>query len=249
MGMATSSFGAITKTNDWGHGAYDSTKGDSNFVKELIGKLHQIDKNKIHSIFEIGCFPCNSVTQLAKHFHATPFGLDFIEKVGEIEKEVQKIWPQALFWNEDFENFETNRKFDLVFSLGFIEHFDKWELVLNKHISLVGENGYLLISIPNLTNLRRLFMYIFDNENLKKHTRKYPTVLKMKQHLSSCGLKHLSSGYFGNPDFWYETKLPSLSRFLRKLIAKILNFVGRKVKAPKHVWASYAYVLFEKNNL
>jgi len=45
--------------------------------------------------------------------------------------------------------FNNPHKFDIVASFGFIEHFTNWVEILESHISLLNNNGYLIVEVPN----------------------------------------------------------------------------------------------------
>ena len=73
---------------------------------------------------------------------------------------------------EDFFSFDSDIKYDIVCSFGFVEHFEDTEPVLRRHCHLVKPGGRLLITMPNFLGLNGLLHKWFDPENYNKHNLK-----------------------------------------------------------------------------
>ena len=58
------------------------------------------------------------------------------------------------------------KKYDLVLSGGFAEHFDDHELVVRKHAEWAKPRGLVVIIVPNLTHIHRLLCGWFAPEVL-----------------------------------------------------------------------------------
>jgi SAM-dependent methyltransferase len=87
--------------------------------------------------------------------------------------------------------------FDLVFSLGFIEHFENPVRVVEYHLKLVKPGGILLLGVPNFsgiyeTVLRRLAPSIFTTHNLSIMNLENWKVFK-----TELGLMPVFEGYIG----------------------------------------------------
>ena len=74
----------------------------------------------------------------------------------------------------DIFNLSSDKKFDLVLSCGFIEHFagNKLDEVLKKHVDLLEKNGRLFLSVPNFRYLNFLFTFFFRKDMLDHHNLK-----------------------------------------------------------------------------
>jgi len=46
--------------------------------------------------------------------------------------------------------------FDIVFSMGFIEHFSDLDSIVGKHVELLKKHGILLLGVPNYRGIPRL---------------------------------------------------------------------------------------------
>lgn len=99
---------------------------------------------------------------------------------------------------QDFLDFETDKKFDLVSALHVIEHipFKYWDLVFDKLKSLVSVGGHLVIATPykegsDMTTIphfvfeiteKNLFAFIPDAE-IKRSRRRYRYFREPKENL------------------------------------------------------------------
>jgi 2-polyprenyl-3-methyl-5-hydroxy-6-metoxy-1,4-benzoquinol methylase len=122
-------------------------------------------------VLEIGCAPGKHLAYLAKVRQARVYGLDFSESgiaftrelfsrlglIGEFRCEniLAATLPEAFF--------------DLVYSLGVIEHFDDPRPIIERHLCLVKPGGLVLITVPNYGGFYGRLQRHFDPENLSIH--------------------------------------------------------------------------------
>ena len=122
--------------------------------KKFLPKLHEIN-----SFIEIGGFPGVYAAYFYKLGCPDVSLLDFyIDKniVNKFEK-INNIPENTINCIEsDFFHFETGKRYDFVFSYGFIEHFENTKDVIARHCALMNpkEKGRLLILLPNFRGLR-----------------------------------------------------------------------------------------------
>ncbi len=151
------------------------TRDYSNFIMwdVLISKyLPQKDGLKI---IEIGCAPGKYLINFNKKFAYEPYGVEYSEKGVQITKEnfiKAELNPENIihrdFFDPSFES-EYKEKFDIVFSRGFIEHYDDVKLVVDKHLKLIKRGGYVIISIPNLSGLNKLLAKFLNLASYNLH--------------------------------------------------------------------------------
>lgn len=178
---------------------------------------------------EIGAIPGGFLAYFNKEFKYKITGVDFAEnkKVFDETMKINKI-KDYKFISADIKNIKTNKKYDVVSSFGFIEHFDNYEDIISKHIELLAEDGYLVISLPNFRNLQYLYRIIFDRENLKIHNLDSMKIRKLNSIVKSKGMKKLYSGYIGGIELWYDT--PIKNRYIHKLRYNITVKTNNKFK-------------------
>lgn len=106
----------------------------------------------------------------------------------------------------DFFSFSTDKRYDVVFSSGFIEHFEDTKDVISRHVQLLSESGQLLILIPNFLGLNGKIQKRLDRQNLDAHNLKSMEIPRLKSIMQSFGLHDVSVEYFGKPMVWLEPK-------------------------------------------
>lgn len=127
-------------------------KNDRVIANEI---LTAVANSKITSALEIGCAPGKWLSFLAQKLECQVTGIEYVKIAAEktIENlEFQKI-KNYLIINGDFFNHNITNTFDIVISLGFIEHFSHYEKVLEDQLKLVSRNGYLIIGIPRFKGI------------------------------------------------------------------------------------------------
>ena len=118
-----------------------------------------IKSDKKYSIIELGCGGSSYLPYLQKKYkNLQIFGID---------KSLKGCRSIQLVLNEDFfsgcivcgDIFQNpfNKKFDIVFSVGLIEHFDKPDSILEKHVGLLKPGGLLICIVPNFVGFQGKF--------------------------------------------------------------------------------------------
>ena len=77
--------------------------------------------------------------------------------------------PKLTLFHEDFLQWSTSERFDLVYSFGFIEHFNDWPGMIRRHAELVAEGGYLFLTTPYFRKLQYALHWLLDTPNLRQH--------------------------------------------------------------------------------
>lgn len=131
----------------------------------------------------------------------------------------------------DFFSFKSDRKYDIVFSSGFIEHFEDTEDVISRHVDLLSENGQLMILIPNFLGLNGTIQRKFDIQNLESHNLKSMEIPFLENIISQFNLKDVAVEYIGKPMLWLEPKPENKTKrkWVRSLsyAVKLFPFKGK----------------------
>ena len=151
-------FMKLTKNNYWNNFCKKSRK--INHVNILLPpdrEIHRIFKkflpiNKQVEFIEIGCGLGNWCVYFKKYFKYKIYGIDYTEEgvrscLRTLEK--NKIVPQKIYL-EDFTTYKFDKKFDVVFSTGFVEHFTNYQEVIQKHLDITKNGGFTIIIAPNI---------------------------------------------------------------------------------------------------
>jgi len=204
--------------------------------------------SRLNSVIEIGCCPGRFLAYFGKKGLILN-GLDFIENVNNLESQLQDNgFVTGNFWMTDFEKFDPKKKFSIVCSFGFIEHFVNFDVMLEKHADMVEEGGFIFISTPNFKyGLQYLFHTLTDLPNRKKHylpsmdNKKWESILLKKR------FKVLYKGYAGD---YYWDENPSKVRlqfWVQRCIRKLSSLYAGVFGIDKNI-GSHCVLVAQKNS-
>jgi hypothetical protein len=205
------------------------------FIEEFLDELPKHGK-----LIEIGGFPGKFAGYFKKKFNYDVTILDFImipEIVANVEKSYELPPGSIKKIKADFFEYISPYKYEIVTSIGFIEHFEDTRLVLSKHVELLKSGGGLLVTLPNFRGLNGFVQKIFDPKNYTIHNISSMDVKKLKEIMSGLELSNFSVTFYGKPTIWLEADAP-LHPFLRKLllltekVIKRIPFKNNRLLAP-----------------
>jgi 2-polyprenyl-3-methyl-5-hydroxy-6-metoxy-1,4-benzoquinol methylase len=129
----------------------------SSLLSKYINNYVKSDKK--YSVIELGCGGSSYLPYLQKKYK------NF--QIYGIDKSLKGCKSTLIVLNEDAfsgcivcgDIFQTpfNKKFDIVFSVGLIEHFDKPDSILEKHVELLKPGGILICIVPNFLGFQGKF--------------------------------------------------------------------------------------------
>jgi 2-polyprenyl-3-methyl-5-hydroxy-6-metoxy-1,4-benzoquinol methylase len=134
-------------------------------------KAHVREGNKV---LEIGCAPGKLLAWIAAVLRASVAGIDYSPRgLAQTHRLFSALNLTADLRCEDFRGttFPANN-FDVVFSVGVIEHFDDPRDIVRKHLSLVRPGGTALMTVPNYSGIYGRLQRYFDAESLLFHNTK-----------------------------------------------------------------------------
>ncbi len=217
----------------------------TNFLTEIA------KKQSIKSALEIGGFPGHYTIYLKKYLQINSSLLDYVihQKIIDelLLKNGLKSGDIGIIEGNLFE-FDSEKKYDLVFSNGLIEHFDDTELVIKKHVELLSENGQLFISLPNFRGINGWFQQKFDNENYLKHNIDSMNIEKLKVYCQNLQLKNIKVFYNGVFMVWLENeeKQPFSVKILKKTVWVLGKIVSRILRRNSRILSPYIVILANK---
>ena len=124
------------------------TKGTtSTEVKEILKQINWKSKR----VLDVGCGTGNFVNEVSRRGVKYVLGIDYAEEAIKIAK--TKYSKKNLeFKTQDVK--EIDDKFDVIVSIGTIEHMDKPIDILKKLKKCLKPNGKIILTTPNWTNPR-----------------------------------------------------------------------------------------------
>jgi len=208
----------------WANYQYEKIPPQTFFDKYL-------DKNVLckdnPTFIEIGGFPGTMSIYFHKKYSCNVSLLDFFidESIVHKLEEKNNLQKNTISCIEhDFFTFTSNKLYDIVFSLGFIEHFNNTEDVIRRHVNLLDSGGYLLIILPNFLGLNGIIQKKFDPENFAAHNLKSMDITYLKKIMNGFNLQDTKVEYTIKPIVWLEPK-PTTSRFVKLFVKSLSYFI------------------------
>jgi SAM-dependent methyltransferase len=180
------------------------------------------------TFIEIGGFPGIYSIYFHKKFGYSPTMLDFItdHKVVNFIEESNGVQAGTIeIIKGDFFSFTSSRKFSVVFSWGFIEHFRDIRDVVRRHWNLVEEGGYLLIGLPNLKGLPGWFTKLVDRTFLDIHNLECMEIKYLSDICNSLSMTDAEVFYYGKPKIWINASSKYNNKVVRFLVWAVNMFL------------------------
>ncbi len=228
-------------TNYWSH--YEFKR-----IPEKVFFYKYVERLKgAENFIEIGGFPglmavyfyknvCKNVSIL--DYYIDPSIVNKLEKLNAVpQNSIQCI-------ESDFFEFKTEKKYDLVFSYGFIEHFDNTKDVILRHVHLLSDKGKLLVILPNFRGLNGFIQYLFDRETYNAHNLKSMIIERLRTILNEFALSKFEVRYFRKPMFWLQPK-PGISKLLRGTV-RLFSYALKIFPVPCRLLSPYIIIYAEK---
>lgn len=138
-------------------------------LDKIFRKFLPIDRE--WRFLEVGCAPGIWMDYFHRTFSYNVEGIEYTNEGFELTKRnLKKLGVPSKVYHQDFFTHTLPRCYNVVFSGGFIEHFEDADGVIRRHMDLLVDGGILLIEIPNLsgwngTIQKKLNRYIYEKHN------------------------------------------------------------------------------------
>ena len=142
--------------------------------------------------------------------------------------------------------------FDVVYSLGLIEHFADRHRIVENHARLVRPGGYLVLGVPNFRGLTGWFMRTLAPRTYATHEIGAMDLDGWREFEEPLQLRVLWKDYVGGfePSVFARRErhatgdprsVPALARTLKALLSRRLGFL-RRINGPR--WSGYAMAVY-----
>ena len=155
-------------------GTGDAAWKPRGYEERVIG--HELDealcRRRPETVLEIGCGDSPWLPYLAMEYQLEVAGVDYSEKGCELARSrLERASVQGAIHCRDLFSLapEEIGTFDLVYSLGVVEHFSDLQNILGQLLNFVRPGGMLFTSVPNLRSIHGLSMWLYQPELLRKH--------------------------------------------------------------------------------
>ncbi|MFZ2522906.1 MAG: class I SAM-dependent methyltransferase [Minisyncoccia bacterium] len=201
----------------------------SNFViwENILPKL--LPKKSSLKIIEIGCAPGKYLLNFRKNFGYEPYGVEYSEKGCEITRDnfsKEGVSSSNIIFADFFDNkFQQNNfeKYDIIFSRGFIEHYDDVHSVVKLHADLIKKDGYVVVMIPNLNGLNRVLAKFLNKSSYDLHNLSIMDKKVYSDLFTKNGIEVMFCGYVGI----FSVGLFNTDSKLKYLLYRILLILQR----------------------
>lgn len=182
----------------------------------------------VSSYMEVGGAPGSIMAFMSKEHGLSVSTVDFTEKARISEFLKSHGVKDFNVFQDDFLTFNIDshcKKYDIVASWGFVEHFKKKTTArfIEKQKDMVSEDGYLIVELPNIRRAFWLVYWIFNRKVIKIHNLAVMDLPWLKQCVNGGGKFDLlyASYYFtmnSRNEFFERHK------FLGKVCEKLVRF-------------------------
>lgn len=203
---------------------------------------------RVRRAIELGGFPGFYAIYLKKFLRVDHvalldrfFDMDILERLWQ----KNNILPgQIQCIQTDLFSYEPKVLFDLVFSVGLIEHFTQPRLIVEQHIKFLSSKGVLMLVLPNFRGLNGWIQQRFDPWNYQRHNIACMSRGYLVSLCKSLGLDVLDCQYYMSFGIWLEPYPPK--PLWQRLLVRALWLPGKvwsKLLPIKSRWFSPYIVL------
>lgn len=206
-----------------------------------------LDAKKLNLIEIVG-YPGRYLAYLSDKYGIHTTSLDFNSDRKTIDEAM------ATFGIKEYEVIQADllkhepvTKYDIVYSNGFIEHFDDYETILSKHLNYLKPGGKLVVIIPNKRFYKWFYQKMFDQENLAAHNLSPMRLSIFKDFAKKNGLKIGLLTYFAGFQYATHKKQSGMGKVIvnwhERIFKKLLNPII--VKYPNRLFSNLIVAVFE----
>ena len=184
------------------------------------------------SVLEIGGAPGQYLAYMHKQYGYKVHSLDYSPK--GCRKTIDNFRllniPVTVYERDVFSDLSDLPLFDVVFSMGLIEHFEDLNGIVKKHIERLKPGGVLLLGLPNFRGINHHFLKQFAPFMLSQHNLKTMDISSWKNFEKELGLEVLFRNYIGGFEpmtFLMQEKKTFINQ-LYFFIGRILNKIFHK---------------------
>jgi SAM-dependent methyltransferase len=195
---------------------------------------------KSKTALEIGCAPGKWMIFLNEELQYLVEGCEYLDSAVKITRENLEInnIRNAEIHNGDFLSYDfKGNQYDVVISLGFIEHFSNPESVVSKMCAILKNGGFLIIGIPKFTGLNYYIAKYLDNKAKNKllpaHNLKIMNLLFFYELAKKDKIKPIEITFSGGFEpalydisatpFWFKLLFQGLTILFHNRLSQIIS--------------------------
>ncbi len=185
--------------------------------------------------FEAGCYPGTFLTYLCRTYDYEANGIDTTPFV--LTRLPEFLKAEGIRIGElirgDFLQYPFRRKYDVVCSFGFLEHFVDFQQVIQRHIDLLKPRGVLVLTCPNFRGIQHLLRAVLDMEDLRRHVLPSMDFKAWNPVLEASGMRVLYQSYYRTFGFWTSYLAEDSARaWTARLMAIAADRMSKHIDIP-----------------
>jgi 2-polyprenyl-3-methyl-5-hydroxy-6-metoxy-1,4-benzoquinol methylase len=198
--------------------AIDETRS---FDRALARRLRTLLNGATGEVLEIGCAPGRWLAFFAREFGLGVAGIELTpDGVAATRRNMEMLGVMHADIREaDFLSATPSPNYDVVVSLGFVEHFTDVDAVIARHAAWLRPGGRLIIGVPNFRGVHGWLQQRLDPEILAHHNLEIMDVGRLTRMGPAAGMVTESVRYLGS----LEPSLP----ISRSGVKGVSDFVGK----------------------
>ena len=227
-----------------------------NILLDVFDRFLPVNEN--FHVLEIGGAPGQYLAYMHKKFKYHAHSLDYSKRGNEQTiKNLSSMGIKAVVYEKDIfaDNFSDGLpKFDVVYSLGFIEHFENFTEAVKRHIDLLKPGGILMIGVPNLGGVYKYSLRYTAPKHLAMHNLNAMNISNWKNFESEFGLIPVFNNYITGFEPLIMKKveiknfLTSFFSFIIKALMIIFSFRFSFLrKFNSRFWSGYLIGIYKRN--
>ena len=211
-----------------------------------------LPKKKLSAV-EIGGAPGQFVAYLGKYHGYNTSVIEYSDAGCRKTKEnFDLLGLDVNVYKQDFfSDFSDIPLFDIVMSMGFIEHFNDLDEVFRRHVNLLRKGGFLVLGVPNFRGISQKVLALTAPNMLSRHNLEAMDLKNWGTLETTYGLVPLFKGYLGGFEPKYLKRcehrtLRNLSiRYFFKMLQTLMSPFAclRKYNSP--AWSAYLMGIYK----
>lgn len=199
------------------------------YFKRCIADYRQknniADNNQI-KLLEVGCANSQWLTYFKKEYNIQICGLDYSEVGCELIKKVlEREGVNGVIYCENLFSHPTEllESFDIVLTIGVIEHFENPSECINALKRFLKPNGILITEIPNLLGIFGVIQKMIDISCYNKHVAMNREQLISEHEKAQLSVKDCDYMVLGN--FWTLNFTRIKNKWYYQPLSKVISLV------------------------
>ncbi len=214
----------------------------------LWEQLYQAAARRPRSALEIGGYPGRYLAYFSRQYGLEPACLDFNSDREKVKEAFEAFGlEEGRIIQADLLVYEPDQQYDIVYSLGLVEHFEDVQGVLDRHLAWLRPGGAMLIMVPNKRYLRRWYGLLLDRDNLELHNLGCMRKDVFRRFATRHGLQVRALAYWGPFPYKVHQRLNAAQKLIYHAVRQVSKLTaGLQERHPSRWYSAGLYAIFQK---